>query len=308
MSLYQKYRPSSFNEVVGNREITSTLKGMLRDMETFPHSFLFYGPTGCGKTTFARIIANELKCSQQNIIEIDTAQFRGIDTVREIRRNAQFRPLGGGVRVFIIDEVHKMTTDAQNAFLKILEDTPKDIYFILCTTNEKSLLNTIRGRCSQFQVSLLNDTQMELLLSTVAEKEGETISNDVLSEIVKSANGHPRNALTILEQIFAVPEKRRLRFARQAVVEEKQSIDLCRALLKPESWDKVKTILKGLKGQDEEGIRRVVLGYATNTLLSTNNAKIQMRASIILEEFVEPFYNSGFPGLVLACSAVINGE
>jgi DNA polymerase III gamma/tau subunit len=308
MSLYLKYRPNDFNEVIGNREIVSTLKGMMRNKETFPHTFLFYGPTGCGKTTFARIVAKKLNCTDQNIVEVDTAQFRGIDTVREIRRNAQFRPLGGGIRVFIIDEVHKMTTDAQNAFLKILEDTPKDIYFILCTTNEKSLLPTIRGRCSQFQVSLLNNSQMELLLTDVTEKENESISNEVLSEIVKSANGHPRNALTILEQVFAIPEKRRLRFAKQAIIEEKQSIDLCRALLKRESWSKVKTILKGLKGQDEEGIRRVVMGYATNTLLGTNNSKIEEAAAMILEEFVEPFYNSGFPGLVAACYFVINGK
>jgi len=301
MSLYQKHRPQTLADVQGNRNIVTTLKGLFATPEKMPHTFLFHGPTGCGKTTIARIVAENLGCAENNLVEIDTGQFTGIDTVRDIRKSAQYIPLGGGVRVFIIDEVHRMTKDAQNAFLKILEDTPPHIYFILCTTNEKSLLPTIRGRCSQFQVELLTDGQMSSLIAGIAEKENETIVDDVASAIVKSAEGHPRNALTILEQVFATPERRRIKVAEQAQILEAEGKELCQALLQQKGWGVTKNILKGLQEQDPEGLRRMVLGYMKAVLLNTDSEQ----AGYIMECFIEPFYNTGFPGLVYASYQVI---
>ena len=300
MGLYLKYRPNALAEIEGNREIVITLRGMFKKNE-IPHSMLFHGPTGCGKTTLARIVAKELGCAENNLIEIDTAQFRGIDTVRDLRKNIQYTPLGGGIRVYIIDEVHKMTGDAQNAFLKILEDTPKHIYFILCTTDPQSLLPTIKGRCSQFQVQLLSDDDMKSLLTKIAELENDSIEDEIIEQITQDSQGHPRNALQILEQVLSTPKKRRLTIAQQAAIEQSESIALCRALMKKQGWSEVKKILQGLKGQDAEGIRRVVIGYASSVLLNTDNAV----AGLILEAFQEPTYNMGFPGIVLACYTVI---
>jgi DNA polymerase III gamma/tau subunit len=204
--------------------------------------------------------------------------------------------------VYIIDECHKLSTDAMNAFLKILEDTPPQIYFILCTTNEKSLLPTIIGRCSRHQVSLLTDPEMTGLLQEVTEKEEQTIDDAVVEMIVKSAQGHPRNALTILEQVLATPEKRRLKVAEQAQELETESRELCQALLARKGWPVVSKILKNLKGSDDaESVRRMVLGYMSAVLLNKDDAQ----AAFILECFEEPFYNIGFPGLVLACYRVI---
>ena len=300
MGLYLKYRPNALAEIEGNREIVITLRGMFKKYE-IPHSMLFHGPTGCGKTTLARIVAKELGCAENNLIEIDTAQFRGIDTVRDLRKNIQYTPLGGGIRVYIIDEVHKMTGDAQNAFLKILEDTPLHIYFILCTTDPQSLLPTIKGRCSQFQVQLLSDDDMKSLLTKIAELENDSIEDEIIEQITQDSQGHPRNALQILEQVLSTPKKRRLTIAQQAAIEQSESIALCRALMKKQGWGEVKKILQGLKGQDAEGIRRVVIGYASSVLLNTDNAV----AGLILEAFQEPTYNMGFPGIVLACYTVI---
>ena len=302
MGLYLKYRPNALTEIEGNREIVLTLRGMFKKNE-IPHSMLFHGPTGCGKTTLARIVAKELGCTENNLIEIDTAQFRGIDTVRDLRKNIQYTPLGGGIRVYIIDEVHKMTGDAQNAFLKILEDTPLHIYFILCTTDPQSLLPTIKGRCSQFQVQLLSDDDMKSLLTKIAELENDSIEDEIIEQITQDSQGHPRNALQILEQVLSTPKKRRLTIAQQAAIEQSESIALCRALIKGEPWSKVKVILQGLKGQEAESVRRVVLGYASSVLLSSDNE----RAGLILECFQEPTYNMGFPQIVFNSYQVIKG-
>jgi DNA polymerase-3 subunit gamma/tau len=297
MSLYLKYRPDEFSKIKGNKEIVLALKGMLKDKTTFPHAFLFYGSTGCGKTSLARIVAKELGCAENNVIEIDTAQFRGIDTVRDLRKNVMFTPLGGGIRVYILDEIHKATGDAQNALLKILEDTPNHVYFILCTTDPQSLLPTVKGRCSQFQVQLLNDDEMQELLQEITEKEGEKLEQEIYDTIIVDAQGHPRNALTVLEQVLRTPAKRRLAIAQKTAEEQSESIALCRALIKRESWNKISTILRGLKGQEPESIRRVVIGYASSVLLNKDDSI----AGLILECFNEPFYNTGFPGLIFAC-------
>ncbi len=300
MSLYKKYRPSSFNEIKGNQQVISVLESMLGDLKTCPQVFLLHGPTGCGKTTIGRIIKDRLGCVGEDFKEVDSADFRGIDTVREIRRNAQYSPMFGSCRVWLIDEVHKMTNDAQNALLKFLEDTPKGVYIILATTDPQKLLNTIRGRCSEFQLKPLNEIEMKRLLKRTVIREKEKLRDEVYEQIIQDSQGLPRNALQILEQVLRVPEEKRLEIAEQTAAEQSQTIELCRALMKRAGWKEVSSILRGIKDQEPENIRRAVLGYASAVLLK----KDDLLAGRILEEFFEPFYNTGFPGLVQACYAV----
>ena len=300
MSLYKKYRPSSFNEIKGNQQVISVLESMLGDLKTCPQVFLLHGPTGCGKTTIGRIIKDRLGCVGEDFKEVDSADFRGIDTVREIRRNAQYSPMFGSCRVWLIDEVHKMTNDAQNALLKFLEDTPKGVYIILATTDPQKLLNTIRGRCSEFQVKPLNEIEMKRLLKRTVIREKEKLRDEVYEQIIQDSQGLPRNALQILEQVLRVPEEKRLEIAEQTAAEQSQTIELCRALMKRAGWKEVSSILRGIKDQEPENIRRAVLGYASAVLLKKDDPL----AGMILEEFFEPFYNTGFPGLVQACYAV----
>jgi len=304
MSLYLKYRPDSLESVKGNETIIASLEGMLSKPETCPHVFLFHGATGCGKTTLGRIVANRLGCVGADLRELDSADFRGIDIIREIRKNSQFKPLQGAVRVWIMDEVHKCTNDAQNALLKILEDTPSHVYFILCTTDPQKLLSAIRGRCIEMQVKPLTDLQMKGLLRGIVRSEGEKLEPEIYTQIIQDSQGHPRNAIQILEQVLNVAEDKRLEVAQRTAELQSQSIELCRLLLKGGvRWKEVSTILAGLKDQEPEDIRRVVMGYCSAVLMKTDNT----RAAMVLECFLEPFFTNGFPSLVFSCYQVIKG-
>ena len=185
MSLFNKYRPTSFDEIKGNKQIISSLPELLQKDDR-PHSFLIHGPTGCGKTTIGRIIANELGCVGSDFREVDSADFRGIDTIREIRKNSLFKPLEGKVRVWLIDECNKLTNDAQNALLKILEDSPPHVYFVLCTTDPQKLIPAIKGRCAQYQVAPLLERELFGLLRKIARDEGETLEKERYSIVIGS--------------------------------------------------------------------------------------------------------------------------
>lgn len=305
MNLYNKYRPQHLDQIVGNVDVVDYLKGVLAEdteQESFPHVTLFHGPTGCGKTTLARIVARGLGCDMEvDFLEINSSDYRGIDTVRQLIQSSRYKSMSGGVRVWLIDEVHGMTRDAQNALLKLLEDTPDQAYFILCTTDASKLLPTVKGRCMQLQVNPLNDIQMRQLLRSIVKSEGDKLTVTVYDQIVQDSFGLPRNAIQILERVLKVDSDRRLEMAKQSASQYSESIELCRALMSNSGWKQIRVILNGLKDQDPESIRRHVLGYAQSVLLN----KDDQRAAHVIEELWEPLYDVGFPGLVYACYSVV---
>jgi len=310
MTLYLKYRPQNFDEMCGNEDLLDSLREILQK-EDRPHSYLFHGPTGCGKTTLARIIAKEIGAKGSDFREVDSADFRGIDTVREMRKQSQYKALEGSCRIWLLDEVHMLgrggnspTNEAQNALLKALEDTPSHVYYILCTTDPQKLLATIKGRCSQFQVTPLPDKTMFKLLRGVVKGEEDKLTKQIYEQIIQDSQGQSRDALQILEQVLCTSPDRRMEVAKRTAELQSQSIELCRALINPTGWKKIAGILKGLKDQDPERIRRGVLGYCQTILLKGENHQ----AGKVMEEMISPFYNSGFPGLVLASYSVVCGE
>ncbi len=303
MGLYQKYRPSSLDEVFGNVSLVSTLKKKLKE-NTLPQAILLQGPYGCGKTSIARVLGAELGCA--DIIEVDAAQFRSIDTVRDLTKKTKFTALDGNAKVFILDEIQKMQDLPQTALLKVLEDTPPNTYFFICTTHPQKLIPTIKSRCMEFAVELLNDADMGSLLEYILESEEVSIEENVLNLIVRSAAGHPRDAIQLLEKVIATPKKERKNVAETYQAEEAQKIDLCRLLMPYKGntgWMQIAKVLTSFKeqGTEPETIRRTVLDYAAAVLLKADNPK----AGLVLEIFAENWFDSGFTSLVSSCYTVI---
>ena len=299
MSLYHRYRPQTLEDIVGNVATVAAVQADFTKKDK-PHAVLLHGPTGTGKTTIGRIIARMLNCTDSDFHEVDSADFRGIDTIRDIRRSSTFKSMTGDSRVWLLDETHKLSSDAQSALLKALEDPPPHVYYILCTTDPQKLLPTIRGRCAQYQLTVLNDKEMFRLLRKIVKEENEQLEEEVYDQIIIDAQGHPRNALQILDQVLGVDEALRLETAQRTGERQSATIELCRALLNHERWKKVAEILSGLKDEEPETVRRGVLGYCNAVLLKGEND----RAAIIMDELIEPTFNSGFPMLTWACYKV----
>lgn len=311
MGLYQKHRPTSLDDVLGN---DSTLDGIRGHFAQPPHlvnhAHVIHGGSGCGKTTLARAIArNILGATDLTIREINTADNRGIDTIREIIDQLRFMPVGGKALVYIIDEAHGLSKDAKRALLKPLEDTPKHVYFFLCTTNLPELLKGDEGgaistRVAQWKVEPLPTRMLFRLVDRVAKAEGVSLDDDVLQACAKAAEGSPRAALVALEKVMPISTKEaQLEVLENPLEESPDSLAFCRALLS-RNWKDVATTLAPLKGGDVEKIRRGVLGYMTAILLK----RWDDGAAQCLDAFATPTYDTGFPGLVRAAAIVCSQD
>jgi DNA polymerase-3 subunit gamma/tau len=300
MALYHRYRPQTLDDVIGNVELVATLRADLTKPDP-PHAYLFQGPTGAGKTTLGRIVGRQLGTSDGNFHEVDSADFRGIDTIREIRRQSALTSFNGGAKVWLMDECHKLSNDAMNALLKALEDPPPHVYFVLATTDPQKLLSTIKGRCAQYTVRPLKEPEMLRLLRRAVKGEGKSLERVIYDQIAQDSEGLPRNALQILDQVLAVEPAQRLDVAKRSAERQSATIELCRALLESAGWKKVSVILAGLTMEEPESVRRAVLAYCQAVLLKEDNAT----AGDVMTEFSKPIYDTGMAGLVLACYAVV---
>jgi DNA polymerase III subunit gamma/tau len=222
-ALARKYRPSTFEELVGQQHVSDTLRAALRK-DKLSHAYLFSGPRGCGKTTIARLLAKALNCSVGDVdqpcgtcdtcnriadgswldvLEIDAASHTGVDNIRELRDMAQLSPSRGSSRVFIIDEVHMLSKGAFNALLKILEEPPPNVFFFFATTEPNKIPRTILSRCQRFDFRLLSRDELSERLRDITKAEGLDIDDDALRLIVAQAEGSMRDGLSSLDQVIA---------------------------------------------------------------------------------------------------------
>lgn len=209
-ALYRKYRPLHLSEVIGQDKTIEQLQGALTKGK-ISHAYLFVGPRGCGKTSVARIFAHEinhfdyqLEDSYIDIIEIDAATFTSVDNIRELREKAMIMPTLGKYKVYIIDEVHMLSNSAFNALLKILEEPPEHVIFIMATTNPEKIPATITSRTQIYRFNLAEPKVMQDFLRSVCDKEGIKISDDALKIITERGGGSFRDSLSILNQIGTV--------------------------------------------------------------------------------------------------------
>jgi DNA polymerase-3 subunit gamma/tau len=295
---YKKHRPRLLKHVLGQPQAVAVLRKFI-DRGEIPHAMLFTGPSGCGKTTLARIMAGKVECAEEEVIEINAANFRGIDTVREIGDRMNMAPLHGKARVWVVDECHQLSTAAQNTFLKLLEDPPGHVYFMLCTTDPAKLIKTVITRCTEVKLKPMTDESLEQLIKTVMELEKMAVTDDAVAKILECCDSSARKALVLLDSVRDL-EATEQEAAIEAAALRPQAIQLARVLIAPGAqWPDVCKLLKGLDGEDPEQLRWMVLNYSKSVLLG--GGKLTPRAAFLIEVFQRNWYDSKFAGLALAC-------
>lgn len=297
LELYRRYRPSKLSEVIGQEGALNILTPLIKK-KRMPHFILLTGPSGSGKTTLARIIKKKLRCSDADFSE---RNVRKLPEVRAIRSKMHLAPMNGKSRVWLVDEAHQLTSESQNEFLKMLEDTPSHVYFIFATTEPQKLKHTIRTRATEIVLKKLQDKHIEFLIKQICDKEDVSIDEEVIEKITDTCDGSARKALVLLNKIKDVEPDNQLECVSSFVPQEEAAINIARALFEHRvSWSSLKTHLQSITKEEAESIRYLVLAYATKVLLGKQK-KSYTKAFDIITAFSENFYDSGMAGLVAAC-------
>ncbi len=222
LTLYRKYRPQRFSDVVGQDHVTQTLKRAAAE-DKVAHAYVFSGPRGAGKTSTARILAKRLNClrgqdepcgecpscvqiasgTSLDVVEIDAASHGSVDDARDIRERVAYASVGGKWRVYIIDECHMLSPAANNALLKVLEEPPEQVVFVFATTEPQKVLQTLIDRCQRYEFRALGARDIAGLLERISEAEGVAADAEALQMIASRAEGSARDALTILDQLIS---------------------------------------------------------------------------------------------------------
>ena len=291
-ALYRKFRPKDFEDVKGQEHIVTTLKNQIK-ADRIGHAYLFCGTRGTGKTTIAKILARAVNCehpvdgspcntcktcqailegTSMNVIEIDAASNNGVDNIREIREEVAYRPTEGRYKVYIIDEVHMLSTGAFNALLKTLEEPPSYVIFILATTEAHKIPITILSRCQRYDFRRITVETIANRLTELMEKEGNDVEEKAIRYIAKAADGSMRDALSLLDQCIAFYLGETLTYEK--VLENLGAVDtdifsgLLRKILSQDTAGAVKTLEEIiLQGKEMGQFVTDFIWYLRNLLL-----------------------------------------
>lgn len=289
--LTTKYRPTELDEVIGQGPIVRSLKEVVNSDRS--HTFLFTGPSGTGKTTLARITATLVGCARRDIQDIDAATHTGIEDMRRIQLAAQYRPLGKSTaRAIIIDECHRISSQAWDSLLKITEEPPKHLYWFFCTTNPAKVPNTLKTRAMIYTLKPVEEGPLTDLLQGVLEAEKIKLHSEVVRVAVSSANGSPRQALTNLTKILTCKTRKEAAEALRVALESEPIIELARLLLAGgKSWPKAHGLVLKLQesGENAEGVRIVILNYLSACMKSATKPDDAVRILGAMTQFATPF-------------------
>ena len=251
--LYRKYRPESFDQVFGQDHIVKVLEGSL-ELGNIGHAYLFSGPRGTGKTTMARILAHELKCSETDIIEIDAASNRGIDDIRQLREGIHSLPFSSPYKMYIIDEVHMLTKEAFNALLKTLEEPPAHVIFVLATTELHKVLPTVISRCQSFVFKSPTQAVLREMIQGIVDKEGFTIDAGSLELIAILGNGSFRDTQGVLQKLVSYSKDKKITRDEVELVTGAPSSELIHNLLTAINTKDLSALISCLKKAEEQNI------------------------------------------------------
>ena len=304
--LHLKYRPQEFNDVIGQDAIVESIR------QTIPNQkfYLLYGLRGTGKTTLAYLIANTLGCEGKGLVRINASSRNKVEDARAIENDCNYLPFEGKVSVYIFDESHRLTPDAQNALLTVLEEPPSHVYFIFCSTEPNKLLATVRSRAASYEFKAVSNRDISVILDKVCQKENIKLSEEVCKLIVDNSEGIPRNALVMLDQVKGLENIEKINEIILLSSEDESDVrELCRVVFKGEKWKEALRLVDRLNS-DPEKIRRALLGYLSAVLRmkfsKSENVKPDPRVIKMMDLFLVPFYDTGLPGLIHALAKIFS--
>lgn len=287
---HTRYRPKKLGEVLGQKEVVASIRSNIKSTSP-PHTFIFTGPAGTGKTTLARIIAAEMKCSPANITEIDAASNSGLDAMKEVLSGIRYHGFGDlPNRAYIIDECHSLSKAAWQSLLKPTEEPPPHVFFFLCTTEAGKIPDTILTRGPNYFLKPLRFDDLMDLLEFVADEEKLPTPGKILELVARSCNGSARSALVMLAQVQDCEDEEEAARLLETALDNKEVIDLARLLInKSLSWQKLQATLKAMPEMNAESIRIVIVAYISSCLMAAKNEREVTNLLNILNAFSRPF-------------------
>lgn len=293
-SLYDKYRPRSWSELVGQpgaRKILQTHAEARRGRQ-----FLLYGPSGTGKTTAARIMARAVGCAEGAISQVPAAVFSGVENMRQVQQALNYSPMAGAQsRVVIVDECHALSAAAWKSLLQVVEEPAKHVYWIFCTTELNKVPVTIQTRCVKVPFKTVPDDKLRELLCDVCDAERFDTPDGVIDLIIDHAHGSPREALSCLSTVAECETRKEAATLLQKASEDDNVLELCRFLMKPNgSWLKCMQLVKEIAEKEEpEGVRLAIVNYLAVAVMNSKKDDEACRLLRMLDCFSTPYYNAG---------------